>query len=159
MINRFILLLAPFVLTLGLLAEVADAKVIQIDPSAAEIGRNRGVAVGIAGDVDAVGSALLASHVSVRDDYEVSCAELDNLVETAAAETACAGARMMGGGFGGCTLNLVRQDEIDDFAAHVGDACGGRFAEPPAAVKPPVAVIIRLVAGAQVHLKPGKSQR
>ena len=55
-----------------------------------------------------LGPLLLAAHASLRDDYEVSCAELDALVDLAAAHPACLGGRMMGGGFGGCTVNLVR---------------------------------------------------
>jgi len=59
------------------------------------------------GDLDECGRLLYASHASLRDDYEVSCAELDALVEAAAGIPGIWGARMTGGGFGGCTVNLV----------------------------------------------------
>lgn len=61
-----------------------------------------------AADFEAAGRRLFASHASLRDDYDVSCAELDALVEIAREQEAVLGARLTGGGFGGCTLNLVR---------------------------------------------------
>jgi galactokinase len=60
-----------------------------------------------------------ASHASLRDDYEVSCPELDVLVELALAEPRCHGARLTGAGFGGSTVNLVETDAVDDFARAV----------------------------------------
>lgn len=62
---------------------------------------------------------MAASHASLRDDYEVSCAELDRLVELARSAPGVVGARMTGGGFGGCTINLVEAGSVDAFAAHV----------------------------------------
>lgn len=64
-----------------------------------------------------MGRLMLASHESLRDDYEVSCRELDVLVEIATTSLAGAtlGARMTGGGFGGCTVNLVRRDALENF--------------------------------------------
>jgi galactokinase len=67
------------------------------------------------GDFDRVGQLLYGSHHGLQHDYEVSCPELDLLVGYAQAEPGIAGARMMGGGFGGCTLNLVRTDVVEDF--------------------------------------------
>ena len=61
------------------------------------------------GDAGGVGRLMYASHASLRDDYEVSCKELDLLVELAASSPGVYGARMTGGGFGGCTVNLVRE--------------------------------------------------
>jgi galactokinase len=55
------------------------------------------------------------SHRSLRDDYEVSCSELDLLVEIAGSFNDCLGARMTGGGFGGSTVNLVRRDALKEF--------------------------------------------
>jgi galactokinase len=55
------------------------------------------------------------SHRSLRDDFEVSCRELDVLVELANAHDGVLGARMMGGGFGGCTINLVLREAIENF--------------------------------------------
>ena len=74
------------------------------------------------GDVVTVGRLLAASHASLRDAYEVSCRELDTLVEAAAAVPGVLGARMTGGGFGGCTVNLVRADAVDAFKAAVPPA-------------------------------------
>ena len=62
------------------------------------------------GDLPRVGQLLYASHEGLSREYEVSCPELDVLVELARGETAILGSRMMGGGFGGCTINLVRRD-------------------------------------------------
>ena len=68
-----------------------------------------------------VGPLMDASHASLRDDYEVSCAELDLTVATARAAGAM-GARMTGGGFGGSAIALVEVDAVDEVAAAVGDA-------------------------------------
>jgi len=67
-----------------------------------------------AGDVLAVGELMNASHRSLRDDYEVTGEELDALVEAAWQESTVLGARMTGAGFGGCTVNLIKEDGLDD---------------------------------------------
>ncbi|MGH9313226.1 MAG: galactokinase [Vicinamibacterales bacterium] len=67
------------------------------------------------GALDALGPLMAASHRSLRDDYEVSCPELDVLVELANTIDGIYGARMTGGGFGGCTVNLVHADAIGEF--------------------------------------------
>jgi galactokinase len=67
------------------------------------------------GDVTAMGALMSASHQSLRDDYQVSCRELDLLVESAAHQPGVLGARMTGGGFGGCTVNLVEISRIESF--------------------------------------------
>jgi len=64
-----------------------------------------------AGDGEAVGKTMAESHRSLREDYEVSCTELDIMVEIAAGLRGVIGARMTGGGFGGCTVNLVAGQE------------------------------------------------
>ncbi len=69
----------------------------------------------------AFGELMYASHESLRDDYEVSCRELDSLVSIAAEADGVIGARMTGGGFGGCTVNLVEAEAVDHFQAHVAD--------------------------------------
>ena len=69
------------------------------------------------GDAETFGALMDASHVSLRDDYEVSCRELDALVEIARRQVGCLGARLTGAGFGGCTVNLVRADAVDAFVA------------------------------------------
>jgi galactokinase len=65
------------------------------------------------GHIEKVGSLLWASHTGLRNEYEVSCVELDTLVEIARGVPGVLGARMLGGGFGGCTINLVRNEAID----------------------------------------------
>jgi galactokinase len=67
------------------------------------------------GDLRGFGRLMADSHRSLRDDYEVSCAELDTLVDLAANTPAVYGARMTGGGFGGCTINLVEAGEVARF--------------------------------------------
>ncbi len=71
------------------------------------------------GNVNEFGKLMLQSHQSLRDDYEVSCPELDIMVELAREQEGVAGARMTGGGFGGCTVNLVRTSLLDQFCKSV----------------------------------------
>ena len=59
------------------------------------------------------------SHASLRDDYEVSCKELDLLVDLASSMQGVYGARMMGGGFGGCTVNMVSTGDVSTFCANI----------------------------------------
>ena len=73
-------------------------------------------------DVTAFGQLMNASHVSLRDDYEVTGVELDTLVEEAWKVEGVIGSRMTGAGFGGCTVSIVREEAIDDFIARVGAA-------------------------------------
>ncbi|HKZ79659.1 MAG TPA: galactokinase [Pyrinomonadaceae bacterium] len=68
------------------------------------------------------GELMYESHRSLRDDYEVSCRELDVMVDLALEHEGVAGARMTGGGFGGCTVNLVREDVVPDFQEFVARA-------------------------------------
>jgi galactokinase len=72
------------------------------------------------GDLLNFGELMYQSHRSLRDDFEVSCAELDTLVEIAAAVPGVVGSRMTGGGFGGCTISLVRDEHVDAFRAAAG---------------------------------------
>ena len=65
------------------------------------------------------GELMVRSHESLRDDYEVSCAELDLLVEIAMGTGGVLGARMTGGGFGGCTVNLVRRAARERFEERI----------------------------------------
>jgi galactokinase len=74
-----------------------------------------------AGEVDALGALINASHASLRDDYAVSCRELDIAVEIAQATPGVLGARMMGAGFGGSILALVRRDGLDALTSRLGD--------------------------------------
>ncbi|MCJ8164255.1 galactokinase [Pontibacter sp. E15-1] len=79
------------------------------------------------GDMAAFGERMYASHAGLQHDYEVSCPELDYLVEQAKKSSAVLGARMMGGGFGGCTINLVRVDALDAFVKQMEDAYTQEF--------------------------------
>jgi galactokinase len=72
------------------------------------------------GDVDALGALMDQSHVSLRDDYEVSSEALDTMVEAAQAHPACRGARMTGAGFGGCAVAIVDAARSEDFVEKVG---------------------------------------
>jgi len=64
-------------------------------------------------NLEAFGARMYQSHYGLRDNYEVSCDELDYLVEASEKLNGVLGSRMMGGGFGGCTINLVKTDELD----------------------------------------------
>ncbi len=74
------------------------------------------------GEVTALGKLMIESHVSLRDDFEVSSPALDAIVECANAEEACYGARMTGAGFGGCAVALARADGAEAFAERVSAA-------------------------------------
>jgi len=78
-------------------------------------------------DIILFGKLLTASHQSLRDDYEVSCKELDYLVTRALDTGYCIGSRMMGGGFGGCTINLVQEDCIEAFCKNIQDSYFNKF--------------------------------
>ncbi len=73
-----------------------------------------------AGDIEAFGKLMNASHVSLRDDYEVTGLQLDTMAEEAWKIEGVIGSRMTGGGFGGCTVSLVKDEAIDTFIAEVG---------------------------------------
>jgi galactokinase len=71
------------------------------------------------GDLGTVGTLMGESHRSLRDDYEVSCPELDLLVHIASESPGTYGARMTGGGFGGCTISLVDEAAVDEFRHNI----------------------------------------
>jgi galactokinase len=77
------------------------------------------------GDERRIGELMHVSHQSLRDDYEVSCPELDIMVEAASKAPGVVGARMTGGGFGGCTVNLVRRGRTQEFTEFVANAYRG----------------------------------
>jgi galactokinase len=106
-----------------------------------EIARTQAAADALTrGEWDTLGELMAASHVSLRDDYEVSCPELDVLVELAAGEPGVLGTRMTGGGFGGCTVTLVEAARADavmtalsrGYRQHAGRDCT-MFTTRPAA--------------------------
>ncbi|MBP9999938.1 MAG: galactokinase [Clostridiales bacterium] len=74
-----------------------------------------------ANDIEKFGELMNASHDSLRDDYEVSCAEIDKLVDYARAIPGVLGSRITGGGFGGCTVSIVKNDAVDTFVKEVGE--------------------------------------
>jgi galactokinase len=67
------------------------------------------------------GDCLNASHLSLKNNYEVSCEELDFLAEKALKIEGCLGSRMMGGGFGGCTINLVKENALYNFCQKISE--------------------------------------
>ena len=73
-------------------------------------------------DVELFGKLMNASHQSLRDDYEVSCEEIDILVDLAQAMPGVLGSRITGGGFGGCTVSIVKNDTVDRFVEEMGKA-------------------------------------
>lgn len=75
-----------------------------------------------ANDITLFGNLMNASHISLRDDYEVTGIELDTLVEEAWKIDGVIGSRMTGAGFGGCTVSLVKTDAVDTFIEQVGTA-------------------------------------
>ena len=95
-----------------------------------------------ASDWHEVGRLMNASHASLRDDYEVSCPELDWLAEHASATPGVFGSRMTGGGFGGCTVSFVRSDAVENVARTI---CAGYRARWGIV---PTAFITRPVGGA-----------
>jgi galactokinase len=82
-------------------------------------------------DFGLLGDLLLQSHDGLSMKYEVSCKELDFLVQLAAEDFQVAGARMMGGGFGGCTINLVESVHLNKFIEYVGKAYNSYFGVEP----------------------------
>lgn len=74
------------------------------------------------GQLSHFGKLMKASHESLREDYQVSCRELDLLVEIASRCAGVYGARMTGGGFGGCTVNLVKAEQVENFHTEITEA-------------------------------------
>lgn len=69
------------------------------------------------GDLNGLGKLMFETHTGLSKVYEVSCKELDFLVDNVTELDEVLGARMMGGGFGGCTINLIQEDQVDEFVA------------------------------------------
>ncbi len=83
------------------------------------------------GDIETAGALMIEGHRSLRDDYEVSAAELDALVEAAVEVPGCYGARLTGAGFGGCTIALVAEAAVSDFKTHIARVYDERFGKQP----------------------------
>lgn len=84
-----------------------------------------------AGDLVAVGAAMRRSHISLRDDYEVSSPELDTLAEAAWEVPGCYGARLTGAGFGGCIVALADAGAVDELERHLKRVYEARFGRTP----------------------------
>lgn len=76
------------------------------------------------GDLKALGRKMFETHEGLSREYEVSCRELDFLVDAVRSHPAVVGARMMGGGFGGCTINIVQEEAIDRLVEQLGKSYG-----------------------------------
>ncbi|WP_114778445.1 galactokinase [Botryobacter ruber] len=83
------------------------------------------------GDLQAFGEKMYLSHAGLQHDYEVSCPELDFLVDQTRNDDSVLGARMMGGGFGGCTINIVKLDELENFSRRIEAAYEQQFGRKP----------------------------
>jgi len=84
-----------------------------------------------AGDLETTGRLMSESHVSLRDDYQVSCEELDVAVDIASAQPGVYGSRMTGGGFGGCTVSLVKNDAVERVGRAIKEAFATRGWKEP----------------------------
>ena len=97
-----------------------------------EIARTEAAAAALrAGDLATMGRHMNASHTSMRDDFEISCPEIDLLVELAQPMDGVFGSRMTGGGFGGCTVSLVAEAALPAVKARLTEAYGARFGRAP----------------------------
>jgi galactokinase len=94
---------------------------------------NRFVVASSKGDVTGMGTLMVESHRSLQHDYEVSCAELDFLVDAALTIDGVFGSRMTGGGFGGCTVTLLRTDAAEGFRAAIAQSYERQFGVTPRA--------------------------
>jgi galactokinase len=92
---------------------------------------NRFVEAGARGDVAAMGKLMVESHRSLQLDYEVSCEELDFLVDRALEIEGVYGSRMTGGGFGGCTVSMLRADAVAQFSKRIAGEYERRFTVTP----------------------------
>jgi galactokinase len=120
-------------------ATVADLEACRDEMSAASFARCRHIITEngrvvmakealLRGDVERFGRLMVEAHASMRDDFAASCEEVDTLVEIATRQEGCYGARITGGGFGGCTVNVVRVADAERFV----EALRGEYAEKTA---------------------------
>lgn len=125
------------------LRDLGDANVEQLEACATKMSREaykrcrhiitenarvvEAAAAMCAGDARRMGELMVAAHTSERDDFECSIEEIDLLVETAIGLPGCLGARLTGGGFGGCTVNLVWRDEAEEFSRGLKATCKERL--------------------------------
>mgnify|MGYP003305337376 CR=1 FL=1 len=81
-------------------------------------------------DLIQFGKLMYESHKGLTEKYKVSCEELDFLVDHTKPMEQVYGARMMGGGFGGCTINLISEDAVEGFKAKIQDAFSEKYGRP-----------------------------
>jgi galactokinase len=81
------------------------------------------------GDLDLFGLRMYQTHIGLKEEYEVSCVELDYLVSLVKFSQAVLGARMMGGGFGGCTINIIQKRAVEEIIREVGNKYYDNFAK------------------------------
>jgi len=86
------------------------------------------------GNLQTIGKLIYASHRGLQHQYEVSCPELDFLVDFSEEKPFIYGSRMMGGGFGGCTINLIEADKIDAYFKEVKKVYQEKFNITPTAI-------------------------
>ena len=84
----------------------------------------------VAGDYETVGQKMYETHYGLSKEYEVSCEELDYLNDVAK-ENGVTGSRIMGGGFGGCTINLVKDDLYETFIENVTEKFNAKYGHKP----------------------------
>jgi len=101
----------------ALLPEIVHRRARHVVHSTARMGQ--AVAALRRGDAPAFGQAMRDCHASLRDDYQVSCPELEVLADAANEVAGCYGSRLTGAGFGGCTVSLVAADAVAEFERHV----------------------------------------
>jgi len=104
-----------------------------------------------ANDLALLGRLMAQAHISYRDDFEASCKEADIMVELAWKQPGCIGARLTGGGFGGCTVNLVESAEAQEFAAAMAEGY-----EKATGIKPEI-YLSHASAGAHAVEEPAKA--
>jgi galactokinase len=85
----------------------------------------------VAGRIEDFGEKMYETHEGLSKDYEVSCEELDFLVDFTKKDPDILGSRMMGGGFGGCTINIIKETAIPSFKTNVSEAFSTMFGHPP----------------------------
>ena len=84
-----------------------------------------------AGRIESFGQKMYETHEGLSNDYEVSCEELDFLVDQTKGDEEVFGARMMGGGFGGCTINLIQENHIDELRDKIAKSYENQFGKKP----------------------------
>ena len=110
------------------LREAKDTALAEMEQRAASMGAN--AVVGIDIDYETVGQKMFETHYGLSKEYEVSCEELDFLNDIAK-ENGVTGSRIMGGGFGGCTINLVKEELYDKFISDAKAKYSAKYGKEP----------------------------